>query len=333
VKALVLAGGFGTRLRPLTLTRPKHVLPIANRPHIDHVFELLARHRVDEVVLLTSYLATAFGDVLARAAGLGLTVEVTHELEPLGTAGALKNAQDYVAGDTFLVFNGDILTDVDLLDVLAWHRSRDAEATILLTPVSDPSAYGVVSTEAGGRVLDFIEKPALGTAATNLINAGVYVFEPSVLELIPSNEVVSAERQLFPRLVAEGARMFGRATDAYWMDIGTPEKYLEANLDALAGRFSTTAVPSPGDDLVLSATGVRVAEGARVSSSCLGAGSLIEEDATVERAVLLPGAAVRGGARVERSILGQEATVLPGAQVVGRAIADGDSVKGVGRST
>ena len=189
MKALLLAGGFGTRLRPLTFTRPKHLLPIANKPHVEHVFDLLIRHGIDEMVLLTSYLADAFSEVIASARDRGLHVEVTHEPEPLDTAGAIKNAETLIGGQTFFVFNGDVLTDVDLTRVLDFHRSREARATIVLTPVPDPSAYGVVPTDERGRVLGFIEKPPPGEAPTNLINAGIYVFEPSVLERIPAGEV------------------------------------------------------------------------------------------------------------------------------------------------
>lgn len=237
MKALILAGGFGTRLRPLTYTRPKHLLPIANVPHIEHVFDLLQRHGVDDVVLLTSYLAEAFETSIEHATQRGLSVAVAREEEPLGTAGALKNAQELVGDGTFLAFNGDVLTDVDLDAIVAWHGERGAEATIVLTPVDDPSAYGVVPTEPDGRVLGFIEKPPPGEAPTNLINAGVYVCEPRLLDRIPDGRAFSAEHELFPAVVENGT-MYARGADAYWMDIGTPEKYLQANLDALAGRLS-----------------------------------------------------------------------------------------------
>ena len=203
MKALILAGGLGTRLRPLTYTRPKHVLPIANRPHIEHVFDLLQRHDVTKVVLLTSYRADAFGTTLERAEQRGIGVELALEPEPLGTAGALKNAEGSIGDGTFLAFNGDVLTDVDLGQVVEFHRARGAVATIVLTPVDDPSAYGVVPTAADGRVLGFIEKPPPGEATTNLINAGVYVFEPSILDRIPQGVEYSAERALFPGLVEE----------------------------------------------------------------------------------------------------------------------------------
>ena len=323
MKAVLLTGGFGTRLRPLTYTRPKHLLPIANRPHMEHVFDLLQRHGVNEVVLTTSYLADAFAATVARARGRGLAVEVTHEPSPLGTAGAIKNAEAHLTDRAFLVFNGDILTDADLTAMLDFHRSREAEATILLTPVEDPSAYGVVPTEADGRVVGFIEKPRAEEAPTKLINAGVYVFEPSVLERVPAGREWSAETSLFPDLVEHDAGLYALASSAYWMDIGTPQKYLQANLDALSGRYGGV---SAGGDMVLAEPGAAIAAGARVARACLGAGACIEAGATVESSVLLGRVAVGSGATVVRSILGEGARVGPGARVVDRAVADNDLV-------
>jgi mannose-1-phosphate guanylyltransferase len=325
LKALILTGGLGTRLRPLTYTRPKHLLPIANVAHIEHVFDLLQRHGVDEVVLLTSFLAEAFEISVERAAQRGLTVAVAHEVEPLGTAGALKNAQELVGNETFLAFNGDVLTDVDLSGMVDWHRERGAEATIVLTPVDDPSAYGVVPTEPDGHVLGFIEKPPPGEAPTNLINAGVYVCESKLLDRIPEGRVFSAERELWPAVVEDGT-MYARGTDAYWMDIGTPANYLQANLDALAGRYVCSAVAHPDEGMALLAAGAEFHESARVSSSCLGSGSRVEADATVERAVLLSGASVGEGATVRDAVLGERVVVGPGVAIEATAIGDDEIV-------
>lgn len=325
MKALILAGGYGTRLRPLTYTRPKHLLPIANRPHIEHVLDMLRASDIGEVVLLTSYLADAFASVRARASDRGMKLDIAHEVEPLDTAGALKNAQELVGDQTFLAFNGDILSDLNLTRVLEWHRAHSGQGTIVLTPVADPSAFGVVPTDADGRVLGFIEKPPPGKAPTNQVNAGVYVLEPSVLDRVPANQPYNAERQLFPELAAEGA-LFALSTDAYWMDIGTPEKYLQANLDALGGRFKTTAVPSPGEGAVLTGEGAAVSPSATVSSVCLGSDVNIGAEAVVRSSVLLPKAEVGRGAKVEGSVLGEGATVAPGAHVVRAAIADGETV-------
>ena len=313
MKALLLAGGFGTRLRPLTLTRPKPMLPGYNRPHIAHVFDLLQRHGVDDAVLLTSYLAATFDDLVEEARGRGMALEVSQEREPLGTAGALKHAESFVGDETFLVFNGDVLTDADVGGIIDFHRSREAEATIFLTPVEDPSIYGVVPADPDGRVTEFVEKPPPGTAPTNLINAGIYVLEPSVLDRIPAGEPWSIERATFPELVADGARLYATASDSYWIDIGTPEKYLQVNLDALEGRIALEGTPAADS---------RVAADARVSCSCLGPGVTIEAGADVAESVLLPGVRVGEGAAVRRSILGEGVKVAPGTVVEGRTLGD-----------
>ncbi|HYN36206.1 MAG TPA: NDP-sugar synthase [Actinomycetota bacterium] len=325
MKALILAGGYGTRLRPLTYTRPKHMLPIANRPHIERVFDLLMSHGVKDVVLLTSYLSDAFADVIERAEAAGMTVKSTFEEEPLGTAGAFKNARDFVGDDAFVVFNGDILTDLDLTSVIEWHRSKGATATIVLHEVDDPSAYGVVETNGEGRVLGFIEKPAKGEAPTNLINAGIYVFEPSVLDWIPEGRVWSAERELFPQLVEDGAGLFALGTDAYWRDIGTPESYLEANLDAIGGRYGVSHLELESGDVVR-APDARAEGDASVRQSVLGPRVVVEAGAVVEQSVLLDGARVGRGATVRRSTLGAGVVVEPGATVEHTAVGDNESL-------
>ena len=328
MKALLLAGGRGTRLRPLTHSRPKHLLPIANRAHIDHVFDLLVAHGVQEAVLLTSYLAERFDGVVTPAAARGLNVEVARETTPLDTAGALKNAESSVAGGTFLAFNGDVLTQLDLGSLVDWHVRKGALATIALTPVDDPSAYGVVVTDDDGRVESFIEKPPAGTVPTNLINAGVYVLEPEVLDRIPSGEPYSLERSLFPSLVAVGAPLYATGSDAYWMDVGTAPKLLQANQDSLIGRFLTPAVPEPGPEAVAVAPGVKIGDDVSVVRSCVGEGSSLANGARVESSVLLPGVEVGRGAWVRSSVLGEGVVVEPGVHVAGRAVADGAVISG-----
>lgn len=325
MKALILAGGFGTRLRPLTYTRPKHLLPIGNRPHIEHVFDLLQRYGVDHVVLLTSYLAERFQETVALALERGLTVDVTHEAEPLGTAGAIKNAEEFVGDSTFLVFNGDVLCDFDLKSLIDRHHARRAVATIALIPVDDPSAFGVVPRDSDGRVLGFIEKPPPGEAPTNDINAGIYVMEPEALERIPAGKEWSAERSLFPDLVAEGNALFAQRMNGYWMDIGTPEKYLAANMDILARRFDAGApIPRRGS---LIAPDAIVSGEAKLSSVCVGAGALVGEGASIVRSVLLPGVVVGDGAQIDGSILGERAIVENGARATGVTLGDGALVR------
>ena len=325
MRALILAGGLGTRLRPLTHTRPKHLLPIANVPHIEHVLGLLRTHGVSESVLLTSYLAAAFEPTIETARGHGSTLQVAHEREPLGTAGALKNGAELVGDETFLAFNGDILTDVDLGELVRFHRERDAEATIFLTPVADPSAFGVVPADPQGRVLGFIEKPPPGEAPTNLINAGVYVLEPSILDRIPKDEVYSAERQLFPQLVDEGAGLFATTSRSYWRDIGTPDSLLNANLDALTGAYAASGSDAVAVGKIVDET-ARVAEDARLSRVAVGAGCVVEGGAIITDSVLLPDVRVERGAVIERSILGEGVRVAAGAKTVGETVGDGEEV-------
>ncbi len=325
MRALLIAGGLGTRLRPLTYTRPKHLLPIANRPHIEHVLDLLARHEVTDVVLLTSYLAAAFDAVIERARARGIVVEVAHEDEPLGTAGALKNAAHLVGDETFFAFNGDVLTDADLSALLAFHRTSGGLGTILLTPVDDPSVYGVVATDDRGRVTGFVEKPAPEDATTNEINAGVYVLEPSVLDSIPSGQVVSIEREVFPAMAEDGS-LYARPTAAYWMDIGNPAKYLQANLDAVTGRFATDVVAQPGVDAAVVAESARIEDGARVSSACIGTGCVVAAGATVRDSVLLDRVTVAEGASVIGSVVGEGVSVGPRCVVEGLTVGDGEII-------
>jgi len=233
MRAVVLVGGFGTRLRPLTERTPKPMLPIGHRPMIALLVDRLARGGVTEVVLALGFkpepFMAAFPD--GRCGDVSLTYAV--EPEPLDTGGAIKFAAE-AAGidDTFIVANGDVLTDLDVGKLIAAHRAHAAEATLHLIGVEDPSAFGVVAMGDDDRVTDFVEKPAPGTEPSNLVNAGTYVFEPSVLDRIPAGERISIERSTFP-LVAEGGRLYGYATNDYWIDAGRPGLYRAANLDLL----------------------------------------------------------------------------------------------------
>ena len=319
MKALLLAGGFGTRMRPLTYTRPKHLLPIGNVAHIEHVFRLLRETGVTDVVLTTSYLAEAFASTVRDAQGRGLSIEVAHEEVALGTAGALKNAAPILGQERFMVLNADVLTDADLGGLLEFHESAGAEASIMLTRVADPSAFGVVPTDDDGRVQGFIEKPPPGQAPTDLINAGVYVMEASVLGRIPGGREYSAERGLFPELVEAGS-LYALSLDGYWTDVGTPDKYLAANRDAIEGRFHGAGIVAVHDE-------AEVAADARISSSCVGPGCYVDAGASLTASVLLPGVKVGREAQVIGSILGENVTVAPGAEVVGETVADDTEIE------
>lgn len=312
-------------MRPLTYTRPKHLLPIVNKPHIEHMLDLLARHGIADVILLTSYLAEAFTEVIDRATRRGIRVEVAHEEEPLGTAGAIKNAESLIGDETFFAFNGDVLTSTDLTSALDFHRKSDAMGTLVLTPVEDPSAFGVVPTDPDGRVQRFVEKPPPGTVDTNLINAGIYVLEPEILGSIPAEQIVSIEREVFPG-IADSGQLFALPTDSYWMDIGTPEKYLRANLDALDGTFPSDA--RVGDTGSAIADSARIEDDARVSSACIGEGCVIGAGAVVSGSVLLDQVVVAPGATVTGSILGEGVRVEQGRVVSSVTAADGDTIGG-----
>ncbi len=291
------------------------------------MLDLLQRHGVDDVILTTSYLAEAFEGTVRSARERGLTVEVTHEEEPLGTAGAIRHAAPLLRDETFLAFNADVLTDVDLGRLIELHRDRGARTTVLLTPVDDPSAFGVVPTDDDGLVEGFIEKPPVGEAPTNLINAGVYVMEPEILKRVPEGEAWSAERQLFPEL-ADADEMYAFHLDAYWMDIGTPQKYLQANLDALGGAYRSDVTERLTEGGALLGRDVSVGDGASIITSSVGDDADIGAGARMEGCVLLPGAIVGEGATLSGCILGAGANVDGGTALSGITIGDGDSIGG-----
>lgn len=333
MNAVVLVGGEGTRLRPLTYTTPKQLLPVAEVPLLERVLTALARHGVDHVVLSLGYRPDAFRNAYPTGSAAGVRLSYAVEDEPLDTAGAIRYAaREAELSETFLVVNGDVLTDLDVSELVSFHLRRGAMATIALTPVEDPSRFGVVPTEPDGRVVAFVEKPPPGEAPTNYINAGTYVVEPDVLEHIPAGRRVSVERETFPALVADGS-LFALASDAYWLDAGTPEAYLRANADVLTGKRGPS--PAPGAEAVsegvwitgspqlagdlrpasLVAHGARLEGGCVVESSVIGARAVVGPSAVVSGSVLLAGAEVAEGAQVRGSILGHGAKVGPGARL------------------
>ena len=321
LQAILLIGGEGTRLRPLTLSRPKPLLPVANRPFLAYQFDLLRAHGVRDVVLATSYQASAFKTVFGDGRRWGVKIRYVHEKTPLGTGGAVKNAERWVQGTT-LIFNGDVFNDLDLGAFLSFHRDRKADVSIALTPVEDPTAFGLVETEPDGRVRRFLEKPSPEEVTCNTVNAGTYLFEPMAFGKIPKGAVYSLERGLFPSLLAEGARLFGFNRGGYWMDIGTIEKYLQAHKDLLNGRIPHQ-LPGRRKGTVWLEKGARLAKGAFVDgAACLGAGAQaaagarlkgsvslgagcrVGEDAVIEDSVLLEGVSVGPRARVKGSVIG-----------------------------
>ena len=242
MKAVVLVGGFGTRLRPLTLSTPKPMLPVGHVPMVENLVRMLAKADITEVVLGLGFRPEPFIRAFPDGECAGIALHYAVEPEPLDTAGAIKFAAESAGiDDTFVVANGDVLTDLNVTSLIDFHRRTHARATLHLTPVDDPSAYGVVVVDGDGKVQRFVEKPAPGTEPSRMINAGTYVFEPDVLDVIPSGRKVSVERETFPILVERGS-LFAMATDDYWIDTGRPETYLKANLDVIDGRRTSMRV-------------------------------------------------------------------------------------------
>ncbi len=335
----MLVGGEGTRLRPLTETMPKPLVPLMDRPSLDHVLDHLALHGVHEVVLSSSYLEETFHAFIEGRHGDPAIAWIT-ETEPLGTGGALVNALEALDTDEpFLALNGDILTDLDLTQMLALHRDRGAVATIALTHVEDARPYGLVPMEPDGRVLEFREKP--DELVPGDINAGTYVLEPSALAGWTRGENVSIERQIFPALIADGRPLFGFVTDAYWIDLGTPEAYLQAHVDLLDGKVAGhRAYPAPFvhpsahvdeaatvDRHVVVGPHGSIEARASVTDSVLHDSATIEADAVVERSILGPGSHVGLGATVEHSVLGEGASVGAGASVTGAKVPPGERIE------
>ncbi len=314
MQSIILVGGKGTRLRPLTYETPKQMLPLVGAPMIESVMSTLAVHGVTDAVLSLGYLPDRFTAAYPSNVIAGVRVTYAVEPEPLDTAGAIRFAAQFAGIDeTFVVVNGDVLSDLDLTALVAFHRHRGAEATIALTPVDDPSGFGVVATDAQGRVSAFIEKPPAGEAPSNLINAGVYVFESSVLPLIDPSRPVSVEREIFPALVARGT-LFANAVDAYWIDTGTPQTYLRANVDVLRGRRSQRDFPGvlDGSWCHPSAT---IDPTAKVTNSVVDANCVVGAHVVLEDAVLLPRAIVQSECVIRGSIIGPEAVIGTGSEL------------------
>lgn len=323
MRAVVLVGGFGTRLRPLTLSRPKQLLPVLHSTMIERVVARLGAQGVSEVVLSLGYRPDHFREAFPDDRCAGVPLRYAQEPEPLDTAGAIAfAARDAGIDDTFLALNGDVLTDLDLVALWDFHHRSGAQATIALTPVSDPSRYGVVVTDDDGRVREFIEKPPAGTAPSNWINAGSYVLEPSVLDLVASGARSSIEREVFPQL-ASGGTLYAMGSDAYWIDAGTPDAYLAAQLDLLDGRRDGGAEGGVHPE-------ASVAETAEVVRSVIQSGARVEAGAVVRSSVVMADAVIGADAVVSDSLIGWNAHVGARATVERLSVVGADEVVGQG---
>ncbi|HET8592018.1 MAG TPA: NDP-sugar synthase [Solirubrobacterales bacterium] len=324
MQALILAGGEGTRLRPLTYTVPKPVLPLAGRPHIAYVIDWLVRHGVDDVVVSCGFLAEGMRRAIAELEP-GVRIRYAEEPDARGTAGAIRFAEEML-GDRFLVLNGDVLCDLDLTALISQHERTGARATIALHPVSDPSGYGLIHRHADGEITEFLEKPEPDQHGVDRdeINAGAYLLERSVLDEIPPDVAVSIEREVFPRLIGRG--LFGIRLEGYWIDIGTPDRFLEANWDILERRVETV-VGETLEGPYLVGEGSEVApDGELRPPYVLGRECRLEGGAVIERSVVLDGCVIEEGAAVSDSILSGGVTVAAGARLDGEVIGEDELV-------
>jgi mannose-1-phosphate guanylyltransferase len=327
-------GGQGTRLRPLTSNVPKPVVQLVDRPFIAFMLEWLRAHGVDDVIMSCGFLAEGMRSVIGDGSQLGIRLRFVEEPDPRGTAGALKLAEPML-DERFLMLNGDVLTDIDLTGQIAQHEATGARATLALVPVPDPSAYGLVMLEQDRSVRDFVEKPSSDIGGEKLISAGAYVLEREILELVPPDRNVSIEREVWPALIGSG--LYGFPSDGYWLDIGTPARYLQGTFDIIEGNVQTAVRERLGDDWLAVADGaevrgrvippavlergVRVGEGAHVGSLVVLAEDVsIGAGATVERSVVLHGAQVGEGCELRDCIIAAGCRIGAGTKITGGAV-------------
>lgn len=339
MKAILLAGGKGTRLRPLTLHTPKPVVPIFDRAFLHYQIDLLRQlPEVDEVILSLNYQPRRIEEVFGDGAGTGVKIRYVVEPAPLGTGGAIRYAAQGV-NDTLVVFNGDVMTSVDVKAVVALHRTHQAKATIVLTPVDNPGAYGLVETESDGRIRRFLEKPSPDEITCDTINAGIYVLEPDTFDRIPRDVSYSIERAYFPSLIERKETFLAYVDRGYWIDIGTPEKYVQVHRDMFDGRFSAGVFATLDRSKPIVSADARIDDGATLEAPCfidagahvkagarvgpytvLGRGVLIEEGADLHDTIIWPNSRVGQAAIVHGPIVGRNCHVGRNAVLKGRAV-------------
>ncbi len=334
LKAVILVGGPGTRLQPLTNDIPKSVVPVLNRPFMEHIFAYLKKYGIEDIVLTLSYLPEAIQGYFGNGVRSGVRLTYCFENEPMGTAGAVKNAEEYL-DSTFFVLNGDIFTDLDLADMLACHRRKGAKATISLHWVDDPGAFGVVEIDGDQKVKRFVEKPPAGEATTNWINAGTYVLEPEVLQYIPANSHYMFERGLYPCLLDMGQPVYGYPFEGYWLDMGTPEKYFSLNRDLLMSKTNSHLFPHSSSDEVycepdsIISPSARIKAPVMIGSGCrigkdvdikgpvvIGADCVLEEGVSVDNSVLWDNVYIGSRTELRQSVISSSNSIGAGERVV-----------------
>ncbi|WLQ34161.1 NDP-sugar synthase [Streptomyces castrisilvae] len=329
-EAILLVGGKGTRLRPLTVHTPKPMVPAAGVPFLTHQLARARAAGVEHIVLATSYLAEVFEPYFGDGSSLGLHIEYVTEREPLGTGGAIRNVAHRLASgpdEPVLIFNGDILTGLDIRALATSHADSGADVSLHLTRVEDPRAFGLVPTDDTGRVTAFLEKPQTPEEiVTDQINAGAYIFRRSVIDTIPAGRPVSVERETFPGLLADGAHLQGMVDSTYWLDLGTPQAFIRGSADLVLGRAPSPAVPGRcGDRLVLPTASV--ASDAKLSGgTVIGADAVIGAGARIDGSTVLAGATVEPGAVITDSLVGAGARIGSRTVLAGAVVGDGAEV-------
>ncbi len=327
IKALILAGGKGARLRPLALHIPKPIVPLANIPFLFFQIDHIKHAGITEIILSLSYQPRKITDIFGDGMKYGVTMRYTHEDLPRGTAGAFKAAENLI-DDATLVLNGDVLTDTDLHDVIRFHKEKGAEATIVMSRVMNPTGYGLIEADATGRVVRFTEKPPEDEVTGDTINAGIYVLERSILDRIFKEGTQSFEREIFPEMVQEGAKIYAYLSRGYWQDIGSPQKYLEATYGIISGRMKLPSYPQRAcptnhwekkqvsiDAFSILDGGCMIKRGVIIENSVLGEDCRVEDGALIKDSVIWSGTRIRTNARIERAIIGRQCHIGEGARL------------------
>lgn len=325
MQAVILAGGLGTRLRPLTLKTPKPIVPLLNKPFLYYQLSLLNKHGIREIIISLSHMGDRIEKEIASVSFPGMKLIYVYEDSPLGTAGAVKNAEKYIH-DRLVTFNGDVLTDLDLTSVVKFHEARKAKATIVLTPVENPTMYGLIEIDKEKKVMRFLEKPSWDEVTTNNINAGTYILEPELIKLIPEGINYSFERGFFPNILKERIPFFGYESSAYWLDIGTTEKYLQANRDLLNNKI----IPHFDIEGFNTSNSISIGKGTRVSDSAklrepaiIGNNCRISNNSRIgSHTVIGNDCNIHEGVSIEESVIWNNITIHEGARLNNCIIAD-----------
>lgn len=335
MKAIILIGGLGTRLRPLTCNTPKPLLPVINKPFLLYQIELIKKYGIRDIVLCTAYLPSEFKKCFSDGRKFGVKISYAVEKKPLGTGGAIKNAEKFVKGPV-LIFNGDVLTDLNLAKLIKIHKLKKSKATITLVKVKDPTSYGLVETARNGKILQFLEKPSLNQITCNTINAGTYLFEPEIFDKIPPGIVYSVERELFPTLLNKGIPFYAYIHSGYWIDIGTVEKYLRVHSDLMnrmkknvfGGRSKIDKKIKIFGRLIVGDNSEIDGDTMIAGNVCIGKNVKIGRNCYLSDCVILDGSKIDDGAKIEESLVGRNCIIEKNVQLQdGCAIGDKTVIK------